>query len=206
MTRFVVLQMHTINFQTSFKRDLLVQVTAVWSHRTSYQCFRKTNLIPHEQTFAFWFLSSPYANIQQQPEYTHKHTHIHTQQYTWLVLSPAFLSVFPLSFPDLILSHRLMSSTILRGARPVTAVAGAFSVLTSVLQTCLLLTPLPETKPHDHDQAVKTACRSNPATTRWVEVSSRQSEAYWPIFIQTHPPTSTRTSPNDLYMCICYTT
>lgn len=37
------------------------------------------------------------------------HINTHTQQYTWLALSPAFLPVFPLSFPDLILSHKLMS-------------------------------------------------------------------------------------------------
>lgn len=41
------------------------------------------------------------ACVQRQPEHTHKHT----QQYTWLAPSAAFLPVFfPLSFPDLILS------------------------------------------------------------------------------------------------------
>lgn len=37
-------------------------------------------------------------------------THAHTQQCTWLALSPAFLTVFPLSFPDLVRSRELTST------------------------------------------------------------------------------------------------
>lgn len=113
----------------------------------------KPFLVPHEQTSAFWFLSDAYANMQQQqqPEYTHKHenTHAHTQQYTWLALSPAFLSVsalisWPHSEPRAN-EQRISSRTQYWGEITLLFTmdrySGSFSVLTLVLQTCLLLNP-----------------------------------------------------------------
>ena len=76
--------------------------------------------------------------MQRQPESTHINTH--TQQYTWLATSPAFLSVFPLSFPDLIRSHKLMSKESAAGHNNTEGKLPCFSqCLIAVMGACLCL-------------------------------------------------------------------